>query len=329
MSGPSERELSNLSDAEREALAGAEDEAGDPPDQGGDDGDEAQGQEAKAGTEGGGKAADGAVAAAAPVDTKADAAAAGDAGGVPAGVGSGDPPAAKAEDEVVPPLRVATLRAPEIPADIDDQIKGVDKEITDLEQKLEEGDIQTKEFSKELRKLTDKRQDLRDLRRDAERVHSTNLSSRDAAWDSAQDAFYDANPEFKGSPILEGALDAALRGLYRNEKYRSADFLWLLNRAAEQVKETMGTGKAAAAPANGDGKPALKQTPAAARLTAQQQRAAADRQRVPVTTGGLPQAGADSPAGDEFSHLDNLAGMELEAAVARLTPLQRDKYLSM
>jgi hypothetical protein len=69
-------------------------------------------------------------------------------------------------------------------------------------------------------------------------------------------------------------------------------------------------------------------TVAAQRAQTRIDQAANDRKIVPKTLGGLPAAAADSPGGGEFSHLDNLTGMELESAIARLPAEQAERYLS-
>lgn len=46
------------------------------------------------------------------------------------------------------------------------------------------------------------------------------------------------------------------------------------------------------------------------------------------TLAGLPQADSESVSGDPFAKLDSLQGEEYEAALERLTPAQRDAYLT-
>jgi hypothetical protein len=318
----------NLSDAEREALDEAEAE-GEDGELKGDDGADVTDTKAGAAAEKPDEAKP-AEDASKPAEQQAVAAAASVAdAGKPAAI-----PAVKADYEVIPPLRLPEVAlSREIPkaADLDANMKAVEKELAELDKKLDDGEIETKDYHRELRKLSDRRQDIRDMQSEIGLVSRTNESARVAAWRSAQDQFYDKNPDFKSS-ILQGALDASLRNLYAQPKYAGADYLWLLNRAAADVNAAIGRNAPAAPPAGeppAGGKPAPKATDAAARQAANAQRAAADRKSVPTTLGGLPQAGVDAPGGDEFSHLDGLAGMELENALSRMTPEQQSKYLSM
>lgn len=310
MSKPNERELASLSDAERAALAEPEGE-----DEGGDD-ESGVTDIPVAGVPGEkppAQAADPAPAAAAAAAPAAAAAA----------------PAPAAPEEIVPPLRLPeiSVRAT-VPADLEAQFAKLDTDQAALDRKLDEGDLESKDYARESRKLADQRQELRDIRTEVDTVTRTNVATRTAHWNAAQATFFDRRAEFK-TPIMMGALDAALRDLYANQKYAGADYNWLLAKAAAEVDKAMG--KSEAAPAPPAATPGAKQaTPAVDKAKAALARADADRKVLPTTLGGLPAADAEQPgsSGGEFSHLDNLSGMELEEAIAKMPREAADRYLS-
>lgn len=309
MSNPNERELANLSEAERAALADPE---GDDTPAADDDGvtDEPSGAPLE-----------GEKASQPKVDPPADPPAAAKPAEPVAAAKPADPPPPA---EVVPPLRIAEVapRAPK-PADLDDQLKAVDVEQAALDKKLDDGEIESKEYAKESRKLGDKRQELRDIDSEHSLIARTNESARVQHWKTAQASFFDLRKDF-GNPIMQGALDAALRDLYANPKYAGADYNWLLNKAAANVDAAMGKTATPAAPEA----PTKPVTAVAQRARENAARAAADRAAVPTTLGAVPAAEANDPgAGGEFSHLDNLSGMELEKEIAKLPQEAAERYL--
>ena len=71
--------------------------------------------------------------------------------------------------------------------------------------------------------------------------------------------------------------------------------------------------------------------PAASKLSKVDEALAQRRQRAgepPRTLANLPQAGVEAEGQGEFSHLENLSGLALEKALARMTPDQQERYLT-
>ena len=71
----------------------------------------------------------------------------------------------------------------------------------------------------------------------------------------------------------------------------------------------------------------LKPTAAAAPATAPKTARGVDRSTLPPTLAHVPPAAIVSTGGDEFAHLSNLNGADLERALAKFTPEQMDRYL--
>lgn len=232
-------------------------------------------------------------------------------------------------EEVIPKLHLPQIEPGRpVPADLDDQLKKVEDDIGALDKRyFEDGEIEAREYQKQMRLIADRRADLLATKQEVALVQRTNEAARSAHWQSAQAKFFDDRAEF-ANPVMHGALDAALRSLYADAKYAGADYGFLLNKAASIVHEQISAATGGAAtPAPTGNPPAVRQTPAAAAATARAAKAKAAIAAVPKTLGGLPTAEANPASGDEFSHLDNLSGMELEHALAKMTPDQESRFL--
>lgn len=306
-----------LSDTEREALADSDEDTDTPVVEGGDEPEAAS------------------PAASTPADDEPSSS----GPAVPAPASEDEAAAAAAADtppaeEVIPKLHLPQIEPGRlVPADLDEQLGKLDADVSALDKRyFEDGELEAREYQKQMRLLADRRTDLLSIKQEAALVQRTNEASRTAHWQTAQAKFFDDHAEFT-HPVMHGALDSALRALYADAKYAGADYGYLLNKAANMVHEAIAVatgGTATPAPA---GKPAaaaaapIKQTPAAATATARAAKAKATIAAVPKTLGGLPTAEANPASGDEFSHLDNLSGMDLELALAKMTPEQESRFL--
>jgi hypothetical protein len=268
---------------------------------------------------------------AAPGDTPDDDAAAAAAAAASADdddAASGTPP--NAEPEVPRGVQMNAEIRPtrQFSADIDATIATVDEALTALETKLDAGDIQIGEFMRETRELNNGRQELVADQREQMILQNANAALVETDWNGSVALFMGANTEFQ-NPIMTGAFQAALQELYAVQENIGSSHAWYLETARRAVLEQITPAQATADnPADNAGTP---QQQAAAKIVgdgkARSQAAATARKGVPTTLADAP-AGGENPAGeDEFSALDALNGIELEAALAKLTDAQQDKYL--
>jgi alkyl hydroperoxide reductase subunit AhpF len=159
-------------------------------------------------------------------------------------------------------------------------------------------------------------------------LQNANAALVETDWNGSVALFMGANTEFQ-NPIMTGAFQAALQELYAVQENIGSSHAWYLETARRAVLEQITPAQATADnPADNAGTP---QQQAAAKIVgdgkARSQAAATARKGVPTTLADAP-AGGENPAGeDEFSALDALNGIELEAALAKLTDAQQDKYL--
>jgi hypothetical protein len=181
-------------------------------------------------------------------------------------------------------------------------IEGAEEKLTELETKLENGDLTLAEYNRE-------RDAIQAAKLQADFAAKQNDAIAKQRWAWEVDSFLDQNRALRDNPLLNAALDKAVRTLADDKANEHRPMRWFLETAGAQVNELLGASKPAPVPTGG--KPAPAPAPAA---------------RVPNTLAQAPAAAANVSDG-EFSVLDGLNGEDLEAAVAKLTPAQREKWI--
>ena len=137
----------------------------------------------------------------------------------------------------------------------------------------------------------------------------------EASWQDTINSFMaktkkDEGIDYRKDKAKEKDLDIFVKVLAAEDENADKPMAWFLSEAHRMVRAKHGI--AAPAPTT-PGK--TKRTPPVG--------------QIPKTLAGVP--GTDGPGdigGDESQELDRLEGMELEDAVARLSPAARAKYLS-
>jgi len=137
--------------------------------------------------------------------------------------------------------------------------------------------------------------------------------------------------DYKKNRTLNAAFDQAVKDL-AGAQDKAGNYInndrsprWFLREAHKQVLKDIGRGKAADDDAGekgdnkGDDKKAKAKAAADARKT--------DPKKLPKTLSKVPAADDEDVRGEgEFSELDGLEGLDLEDAVARMTPAQQEKW---
>lgn len=177
---------------------------------------------------------------------------------------------------------------------------------SELRTKLNEGDIGLDEYTEQYDALSrDERQTERDMWRaeEAQKVEKQR-------WEWEQEKFFSApeNTIYKDKYALV-ALDTAVKDLARDPKNAGRPDGWFLTEADKLIRDRFNFGQ----PAKGQQNQRQNQQ---------------GRKDIPPTLSGMPAAEQpDVGGGDEFSHLDRLEGFDLEAALAKMTPEQQERYL--
>ena len=119
--------------------------------------------------------------------------------------------------------------------------------------------------------------------------------------------------DYDGDKKLEAEWDKAVRFLGADPGNADKDAAWFLREAHEMVKARFRIGQA----------------PTSTKSSKVEQAIAARRVKgpFPPTLSGLPEAGREDEGQSEFSHLDKLSGMDIERAIAKMSPEQAERWL--
>lgn len=206
----------------------------------------------------------------------------------------------------------------EVPADADEQITRLAGEKDAAFKKLMDGEIPADTYQEAARRVDSAIRDLENKKLTASIFEQANQqASQQAAeteWKRQENRllaqFKDEGIDYRGKPALLAAFNTNLRALGTDAANESKDAAWFLNEAHRLTKGDLGLAAAAKAAA-----PA----PAAPR--------GVDKSTIPPTLSNVPPSVDPTVSGDEFSHLTNLTGNDLELAVAKMTPEQLERYL--
>lgn len=185
-----------------------------------------------------------------------------------------------------------------------DILKSFDDRTVQLGERFNNGDIELPEYMREVMKIAEDRALYRMQMQMA--VESDNRS-----WEEANEAFFQSNPDYSAArnPKRFEVLQAMVDSVYKDPDFAPTSYLGLLNEAKRRFDEAAGIDTAE--------KPTEK--PAKPRLVS-------DRASLPPTIKDAPAEAAPPNGGGEFSVLDGLSGMELEAAVSRMSPEQQARW---
>ena len=207
---------------------------------------------------------------------------------------------------------------------ISEQLTSLRTAVDELESAYDSGESELTfaEYKAKLRELNDAILDLNAERAEVQAIQKMNAAYQQQWWTNEIRSFkreaakegvdYDADPK------LAAEWDKAVRYLGNDPDNADKDASWFLREGHEMVKARFRIGGQAA-------------QPAASRLSKVDEALAQRRQRAgepPRTLANLPQAGVEAEGQGEFSHLENLSGLALEKALARMTPDQQERYLT-
>ncbi|HEJ7283124.1 TPA: hypothetical protein SMF87_004576 [Serratia marcescens] len=204
----------------------------------------------------------------------------------------------------------------EKPADYDQQMAALDAREDALVEKFEDGDITTREYNAEIRKINDERGDLKWQSQKAELAAETSQAQAEAQWYGAVDVFFQAHPEIQANQTRLDAFDSIVRKVTAETMAAgkvpgAAD----LAKAYKQWAEDLGI-----QPAAKEDKPENK---------GQQQQQQAKPRNVPPTLAKVPAADATDVENSKFASLDRLADsdpLKYQEAIDRMSPAERDAY---
>ena len=280
-----------------EELAGMEDsELVDEGEEGGEEEGDAGKSDAANSSEQEAKKADDAEAATSAEQAPADAAA--------------DADAAKPQAQERKPRPV--FEAPDVPADVDDQIAAAKLAKIKLAEKFDEGEITAVEYAKQTEELNDFQRELENKRFKAQLAAESQQSRELDSWEETCSDFLSAHPEISKSKLRYDSFDYAVRLVTGDQANAALTGAQQLEKAYQTWVTELGI--QVEQPAQSGAKPDPR------------------KPKVVPNSGSLPAAQANDTDDGKFAYLDRLADsdpLKYEATLAKLSDADREAYLSM
>lgn len=205
----------------------------------------------------------------------------------------------------------------QVPADFAEKLAGIDSEIDSLANKFKSGDIEFDEFQLENRKLENQRLELHNAKTKAEISQEMSQQTAVQEWKFTINKFMKDEAKVGGIDYAKDQaklkdFDQFVKILGADPENENRDPEWFLIEANKRVKALHGI--AVTAPAKPDAqKQASRKAPV---------------DNLPKTLAQVPGGDGPGDVGDEFAHIDKLSGDKLEAAIAAMSPAQRERYMT-
>lgn len=215
-----------------------------------------------------------------------------------------DPIDEPADPKFVPQFAVAGVE------NYDVKVGEINTKITGLREQMESGELTLSEYEAQKDALVEERSELKHQQRMADFAESQNAEQSKVLWEHEQKKFFktEANQAYMKDTILFSVLDAAVKTIANNPKNAAMGPDEVLAEADRQVRARMLV-------------PGDKPKPKPLDRTI-------DRSKLVPTLHGLPSAEIPETGIDaEFGYLDKLQGMDLERALAKMSPEQEARYL--
>lgn len=192
----------------------------------------------------------------------------------------------------------------EMPEDYDGQMTALDERKRELLDQFKDGEIRIDEYEEQRGEIEREVRALEKAAVKAEIAEEARKQAADQQWQFEQQVFFrdKANVQFRDDPIMNAAFNTALKDLASDAANDKRDMPWFLREAANAVRQRFGSN---ASSTNGK-----------------------NNRPIPPNLGNVPAADInDVNNRGEFDHLQKLEGMDLENALAKMTPEQERRYL--
>lgn len=234
----------------------------------------------------------------------------------PATIAAADTDSSTAQPPASERQSAASYQAAVLPADFQEQISATQDAQRDILQRFQDGELDASEYVAELSKINEQRDALVAAKIKAEISYEMAEQASDREWRQAVNRFVDRvakdeQVDYRTDAARARDLDTFVKVLANDPENAQQSSEWFLQEAHKLVNARRG-----AVPA-----PAVKEDP--------QPRPAPrkpDLKAVPKTLAHVPGSDGPGDVADEFGQVDALEGMDLEVAIARMTPAQREKY---
>lgn len=204
------------------------------------------------------------------------------------------------------------FEAPDVPADVDDQIAAAKLAKIKLAEKFDEGEITAVEYAKQTEELNDFQRELENKRFKAQLAAESQQSRELDSWEETCSEFLSAHPEVSKSKLRYDSFDYAVRLVTGDQANSGLTGAQQLEKAYQNWVTELGI--QVDQPAQSGAKPDPK------------------KPRVVPNIGSLPAAQANDTDDGKFAYLDRLADsdpLKYEATLAKLSDADREAYLAM
>lgn len=215
------------------------------------------------------------------------------------------------EAERLPRYRIS------LPEDLDAQVNAINDELATANEKFRGGEIEFAEFQSELARINTKRDELSALKIKADLAQEMNEQAAQQEWAMTVNRFMrDAKKtegiDYRADEAKNRDLDLFVKAIAADPANQDKTLRWFLAEAHAMVKAKHGIASAPKSSGKPADKPAGRKPPLAS---------------VPKTLAGVPGGDGPGDVAGEFSDLDGLEGLELEDAIAKMSPAQRERWL--
>ena len=204
------------------------------------------------------------------------------------------------------------FEAPDVPADVDDQIAAAKLAKIKLAEKFDEGEITAVEYAKQTEELNDFQRELENKRFKAQLAAESQQSRELDSWEETCSDFLSAHPEISKSKLRYDSFDYAVRLVTGDQANAALTGAQQLEKAYQTWVTELGI--QVDQPAQSVAKPDPR------------------KPKVVPNIGSLPAAQANDTDDGKFAYLDRLADsdpLKYEATLAKLSDADREAYLSM
>lgn len=204
------------------------------------------------------------------------------------------------------------FEAPDVPADVDDQIAAAKMAKIKLAEKFDEGEITAVEYAKQTEELNDFQRELENRRFKAQLAAESQQSRELDSWEETCSEFLSAHPEVSKSKLRYDSFDYAVRLVTGDQANSELTGAQQLEKAYQNWVTELGI------QVDQPAQSGAKHDPR--------------KPKVVPNIGSLPAAQANDTDDGKFAYLDRLADsdpLKYEATLAKLSEADREAYLSM
>lgn len=229
--------------------------------------------------------------------------------------GDGDEGAAEKPSEQEPAAQVVPRYEAKLPDDFNDRVSALSTAEAEAWQKFNDGDLDQAGLQSELGRIATERAELHAIKVKAEISQEMNAQTVEQTWAATVNrAIVEfSKPENGGIDYRKDTakmadLDQFVKLLANNEANSDKPMEWFLHEAHRRVQALHGISSVKPPPgdANKRREPAVK--------------------NIPPSLANVPGGDGPGDVAGEFADIDSLDGEELESAISRMTPAQRERY---